>query len=150
MFEVHGEFPVPRDTDFPLSPEARRYYSSGPPFLQRYLPYWGASLVDRLWVMLLPVVAIVFPLFRLVPPLYRWRIRSRIYRRYARLKEIELDLEAKQDSAALRAMLERLDHIEQTVNRIQTPLAYSENLYSFRQHVDLVRQRILQKLGGKE
>jgi TRAP transporter TAXI family solute receptor len=150
MFEARGEFPAPRDTDFPLSAEARRYYSSGPPFLQRYLPYWGANLVDRLWVMLLPVVAIVFPLFRLVPPLYRWRIRSRIYRRYARLKEIELDLEAKQDSAALRAMLERLDHIEQTVNRIQTPLAYSENLYSFRQHVDLVRQRILQKLGGKE
>jgi TRAP transporter TAXI family solute receptor len=146
VFEHQNEFPAPRDADFPLSVEAQRYYRSGPPFLQRYLPYWGANLVERLWVMLLPVVAILFPLFRLVPPLYRWRVRSRIYRRYARLKEIELDLDEKQSAGALREMLERLDGIERAVNRIQTPLAYSENLYSFRQHIDLVRQRIQQRL----
>ncbi len=150
LFEHQGEFPAPRDADFPLSAEAQRYYKSGPPFLQRYLPYWGANLVDRLWVMLLPIVAIVFPLFRLVPPLYRWRIRSRIYRRYARLKEIELELEEKQAAPALQAMLERLDHIESAVNRLSTPLAYSENLYVFRQHIDLVRQRILARLSQPE
>jgi hypothetical protein len=100
--------------------------------------------------MLLPIVAIVFPLFRLVPPLYRWRIRSRIYRRYARLKEIELELEEKQATPALQAMLERLDHIESAVNRLSTPLAYSENLYVFRQHIDLVRQRILARLSQPE
>jgi TRAP transporter TAXI family solute receptor len=147
LFEHQGEFPAPRDADFPLSTEAQRYYKSGPPFLHRYLPYWGANLVDRLWVMLLPIVAIVFPLFRLVPPLYRWRIRSRIYRRYARLKEIELELEEKQEAPALKTMLERLDHIESAVNRLSTPLAYSENLYVFRQHIDLVRQRILARLS---
>jgi TRAP-type uncharacterized transport system substrate-binding protein len=146
LFEHQNEFPAPRDADFPLSAEAQRYYRSGPPFLQRYLPYWGANLVERLWVMLLPVVAILFPLFRLVPPLYRWRVRSRIYRRYARLKEIELDLDEKQSAQSLREMLERLDGIERAVNRIQTPLAYSENLYSFRQHIDLVRGRIQQRL----
>jgi len=150
LFEHQGEFPAPRDADFPPSAEAQRYYKSGPPFLQRYLPYWGANLVDRLWVMLLPIVAIVFPLFRLMPPLYRWRIRSRIYRRYARLKEIELELEEKQGAPALQAMLERLDHIESAVNRLSTPLAYSENLYVFRQHIDLVRQRILARLSQPE
>jgi hypothetical protein len=147
LFEHQAEFPAPRDADFPLSPEAQRYYKSGPPFLQRYLPYWGANLVDRLWVMLLPVVAIAFPLFRLVPPLYRWRIRSRIYRRYARLKEIELDLDEKRTVPELKSMLERLDQIESAVNRLSTPLAYSENLYVFRQHIDLVRQRILARLS---
>jgi len=146
-FERRGEFPAPRDADFPLSTEAQRYYKSGPPFLQRYLPYWGANLVDRLWVMLLPIVAIAFPLFRLVPPLYRWRIRSRIYRRYARLKEIELDLDEKRTAPELKSMLERLDQIETAVNRLSTPLAYSENLYVFRQHIDLVRQRILARLS---
>ena len=92
-------------------------------------------------------VAIAFPLFRLVPPLYRWRIRSRIYRRYARLKEIELDLDEKRSVPELKSMLERLDQIEIAVNRLSTSLAYSENLYVFRQHIDLVRQRILARLS---
>jgi hypothetical protein len=137
-----GTFPAPLDGNFPLSPEAERYYKSGPPFLQRYLPFWAASLVDRLWVMLVPIIAIMVPLFRAIPPLYRWRVRSRIYRWYARLKEIELQLDEEPQTVPLSQMLDRLDGIERSVNRIPTPLAYSENLYSFRQHIDLVRERV--------
>jgi len=149
--QVHGEsgllhkasaFPAPLDGNFPLSPEAERYYKTGTPFLQRYLPFWAANLVDRLWVMLVPAIAVMVPLFRLVPPLYRWRVRSRIYRWYARLKEIELQLEDEQRALPLQEMLDRLDGIERSVNRIPTPLAYSENLYVFRQHIDLVRERV--------
>jgi TRAP transporter TAXI family solute receptor len=157
--QIHGEsgllnkasaFPAPLDANFPLSPEAVRYYKTGPPFLQRYLPYWAANLVDRLWVMLVPTIAILVPLFRLVPPLYRWRVRSRIYRWYGRLKEIELQLDEKPRPVTLEEMLERLDTIERSVNRIPTPLAYSENLYSFRQHIDLVRERVRRALAPHE
>lgn len=148
LFNRRGEFPNTKDADFPLSPEAQRYYASGTPFLQRYLPYWAANLVDRLWVMLLPVFAVVVPLVRLLPPLYSWRIRSRIYRWYARLKEIELQLEHAATEDELNEMLSRLTNIEAAVNRIPTPLAYSANLYSFRQHLDLVRGRVLQRLKG--
>ena len=149
--QVHGgsgllhkasAFPAPLDADFPLSPEATRYYKTGAPFLQRYLPFWAANLVERLWVMLVPAIAIMVPLFRLVPPLYRWRVRSRIYRWYARLKEIELQLDEDPRPVPLEEMFDRLDSIERSVNRIPTPLAYSENLYSFRQHIDLVRERV--------
>ncbi len=157
--QIHGEsgllnkasaFPAPLDANFPLSPEAARYYKTGPPFLQRYLPYWAANLVDRMWVMLVPTIAILVPLFRLVPPLYRWRVRSRIYRWYGRLKEIELQLDEKPQPVTLEEMLERLDTIERSVNRIPTPLAYSENLYSFRQHIDLVRARVRRALTPDE
>jgi hypothetical protein len=127
-----------------------RYYKSGPPFLQRYLPYWAANLVDRLWVMLVPTIAILVPLFRLVPPLYRWRVRSRIYRWYSRLKEIELQLDEKPRPVTLEEMLERLDTIERSVNRIPTPLAYSENLYIFCQHIDLVRERVRRAIAPDE
>lgn len=142
MFSRRGEFPSAKDADFPLSAEAQRYYRSGPPLLQRYLPYWAANLIDRLWVMALPVFAVVFPLARILPAVYGWRMRSRIYRWYGRLKEIELQLEEKQTAEGLHDMAERLDGIEQAANRIPTPLAYSANLYSFRQHIDLVRRRI--------
>ena len=146
MLNQEGEFPSPRNTGFPLSDVARRYFQSGTPFLQRYLPFWAANLVDRLWVILVPVIAVLVPLVKLVPPAYRWRVRSRIYRWYARLKELELQLEEQPDRHRLEDMLQRLETIERSVNRIPTPLAYSENLYVFRTHIDLVRQRVIAKL----
>lgn len=153
--EIHGtagllnkidEFPAPLNSEFPLSSEAERYYTTGPPFLQRYLPYWIAVMVDRLWIILLPVLALLVPLTKLIPPVYRWRVRSRIYRWYARLKELELELEEDPPPEKLRELLERLDQIERSVNRINTPLAYSDNLYAFRQNVNLVRHRVQARL----
>lgn len=155
--EVHGrpslfsrphQFPASDDTELPMSPEAERYYKSGTPFLQRYLPYWAANLADRLLVLLVPALAILLPAMRLLPALYRWRVRSRVYRWYARLKEIEIGLEEDPGREQLSAILARLDRIEDAVNHIDTPLAYSENLYVFRQHIDLVRQRIHARLDA--
>jgi hypothetical protein len=88
------------------------------------------------------------PVFRFVPSLYRWRVRSRIYRWYARLKEVELQLDENPGAVKLEEMLERLENIDRAVNQIPTPLAYSENLYSFRQNTDLVRQRVVARLAG--
>jgi TRAP-type uncharacterized transport system substrate-binding protein len=143
-----GEFPAPRESGFPLSTEARRYYQAGVPFLQRYLPVWAANLVDRLWVMLVPIIAVMVPLGRAVPALYRWRVRSRVFRWYARLKEIELQLEENTGREALDDMLRRLDDTERAVKQIPTPLAYADNLYFFREHVEVVRRRILRRLAA--
>jgi hypothetical protein len=147
MLDKTGEFPAPLETGFPLSSEARRYYESGVPLLQRYLPFWAANLVDRLWVMLVPIIAVVVPLVRAVPALFLWRVRSRIVRWYARLKEIELQLDENPDREALGHMLRRLDEAEREVNRIPIPLSYSENLYYFREHIEVVRRRLLRRLA---
>ena len=142
------EFPAPREAGFPLSSEASRYYQAGVPFLQRYLPFWAANLVDRLWVILVPFIAVAIPLGRIVPALYRWRVRSRVFRWYARLKEIELQLEENPSRPKLEEMLRRLDETERAVNQIPTPLAYTDNLYFFREHVEVVRRRITRRLSG--
>jgi hypothetical protein len=147
LLSARGDFPALRDADFPYSEQAERYYKSGPPLLQRYLPYWASVLVDRLWVMALPFLAVVVPLSRLLPQLYAWRVRSRVYRWYGRLKEIELELEDRRTTEELEGMLQRLDEIESAVSHIPMPLAYSENLYSFRGNIDLVRGRVRKRLG---
>lgn len=150
LLERAGEFPAAHAGDFELSEEARRYYRSGPPLLQRFLPYWAANLVDRLWVMVVPILALVLPLIRAIPPIYRWRVRSRIYRWYARLKEVELELERDSSPAMLRDMLRRTAEIDDAVNHIPTPLAFSETLYSFRQHIELVRRKVVERLAAVE
>jgi TRAP-type uncharacterized transport system substrate-binding protein len=145
LFQKAGEFPRPTQLDFPLSSEAERYYKSGKPLLQRYLPFWAATLIDRLVVMLVPLFALMFPIFKFGPALYGWRVRSRIFRRYGELKliEAEVDLEPQQHSRA--EWLERLDRIETDVNRMQTPLPFTDLLYNLRAHIGLVREAIQRK-----
>ena len=142
LFNLKGRFPEVKDAEFPMNEEAERYYKSGPPFLQRYLPFWAAILVDRMIVFLLPLVALVLPLARVLPALYQWRIRSRIYRNYGELKFLEAEVTQAADHGRSGDYMARLDKIEERVNQMRIPLAYHEQMYTLRGHIDLVRARI--------
>ncbi|MBI4203921.1 MAG: TAXI family TRAP transporter solute-binding subunit [Betaproteobacteria bacterium] len=142
LFQRTGEFPAPVAADFPLSEEAKRFYKSGPSFLQRYLPFWIAVLVQRMLVMLVPAIAVLIPLLRILPSLYAWRIRRRIYRWYGELKYLELELERNREPAQISEYLARLDTIEQRVSKLKVPLAFSNQLYTLRQHISFVRDLI--------
>ena len=143
-FEKAGEFPAPINLDFSLSKEARRYYRSGPTFLQRYLPFWVANFIARMTVILLPFFALLFPLFRLMPSIYRWRMRSKIYRWYSRLEEVDPEIQKIEAPEQLNELVEDLDRIEHDVSRIKIPLAYTEALYQLRLHIDMLRKKIRQ------
>ena len=145
-FHRPGEFPSPAGADFPLSPEAERYYKSGKPFLQRYLPFWVAVQIDRLVVMLIPLLALLVPLVKIAPTLYGWRVRSRIFRRYGELKVLEAEVEDQPGKHSREEWLARLDALEAAINRVQTPLAFSDVLYNLRSHVLIARQNILKRL----
>lgn len=139
VFQRPGEFPKGVAVDFPLSSGAERYYKSGKPFLQRYLPFWAATLIDRLVVMLIPVFALLVPIIKFAPALYGWRVRSRIYRRYGELKFLEAEIEDGPMRHTKAEWLSRLDAIENDVNHIPTPLAFADMLYTLRSHIGLVR-----------
>ena len=135
-----GQFPSAEHSEFALAKDAERYYRLGPPLLQRYLPFWLANLVDRMWVALFSIVAILIPVSRLVPPLYRFRVRSRIFRWYRNLRLIEAELE--EGERPRDELVSSLHKLEARVSSIRVPLAYADELYSLRQHIDLVRQRL--------
>jgi TRAP-type uncharacterized transport system substrate-binding protein len=145
IFQKPGDFPRATVVNFPLSREAERFYKSGKPFLQRYLPFWAATLVDRLVVMIIPVLALLVPIIKFAPSLYGWRVRSRIYKRYGELKFLEAELEAEPAKLGRAEWLARLDAIEADVNRIPTPLAFSDMLYTLRSHIDLVRDTVAKR-----
>jgi TRAP-type uncharacterized transport system substrate-binding protein len=135
-----GTFPNARQGEFPLAKDAARYYQSGPPFLQRYLPFWLANLIDRMWVALFSIVAVLIPLSRMVPPLYAFRIRSRIFRWYRNLRQIESDAAA--GVKPPEELLAGLDRLETRVAAIAVPLSYNDELYALRTHIDLVRAQL--------
>jgi hypothetical protein len=137
-----GQFPSAQNIELPLARESERYFRSGPPFLQRYLPFWLANLVDRMWVALVSIIAILIPLGRVVPPLYAFRVRSRIFRWYRHLREIENEVARGERSAEeLRAELQKLDA---KAERVTVPLSYTDELYNLRTHIGLVRERLAQ------
>lgn len=141
MYRKAGEFPAPIEHEIPISEEARRYYTSGAPFLYKRLPFWLASLVDRILIVMVPLLIVVVPLSRLIAPLYRWRVRSRIYRWYGSLMKIERDMREDLTSAQRDALDERLAEIEASVNSLQPPLAFADQLYVLREHIALVRRQ---------
>lgn len=142
LLNKENDFPSDRDADLPLHPEAGRYFKSGPPLLQKYMPFWLATLADRMGVVLLPLLAVLIPLVKLAPAVYGWRIRARVYHWYGELKFLEVQLRDAPETASLPKVLERLDWIETQVNRIHLPLSFSNHLYFLREHIELVRNAI--------
>jgi len=141
LFRNAGEFPAPLARDFPLSRDAERYYKSGERFLYKLLPFWLASLIDRLMVLLVPLIVAVVPVTRLLPALYRWRVRSRIYRWYGTLMRIERDLQRQHSPEARAELLAQLDEIAHAVNELRAPASFGDQVYVLRDHVAAVRRR---------
>lgn len=143
LLQRAGEFPAPRAQDFPISDDAARYYKSGKSFLYRLLPFWLASLADRLLVVLVPIIVVLIPGLRLVPGLYAWRVKSRIYRWYGALIALERAALADNTPEERRALMRQLDKIEESVNGMKMPLAYAGQFYVLREHIGFVRERLL-------
>ena len=118
-FQRKGDFPNAANTEWPLAAEAQRVYRSGTPWLQRYLPFWLANLADRMWLALLGIGVVLIPLSRVLPPLYEFRIRSRVFRWYGQLRLVEA-----------------------RVGDIDVPLSYADELYALRSHIEMVRARV--------
>lgn len=152
-FEVHGkagmfqqarEFPAPKDLTFEVSKSAERYYQSGPPFLQRYLPFWAAVLVDRILVMALPLLVLI-PILRVIPAIYRWRITSRIYRWYGELSALESEIKSHYDPTHYADYMAKIDSMEERANNRPIPVAYTHLRYTLREHINLARASLERK-----
>lgn len=143
-FNRHRQFPNFDNAELPVAAEAERTVRNGTPFLQRYLPFWMANLVERMWLALGLIVALVLPLSRLIPPIYSFRVRSRVFRWYAELRRIEQRAEALSppDIKVIDQLIVELDQLETQVEGISLPLAYTDELYTLRHHIDLIRKRL--------
>ena len=142
IFRKAGQFPAAEGLDLPLSDDARHFYKSGRPLLQRYLPYWVAVLVERLLLVLLPIVGVLVPLVRLVPVVYSNVMQRRIIRLYGELKLLEADLESRDPGMGTGDLTERLDALELRARHVHVPLRYSQMLYTLKQHIEMVRARL--------
>ena len=141
LFQRPGEFPSQTDPEFSMSEDAKRVYKSGTPFLQRYLPFWLASSIDRMLLSLVLILPLLVPLAKVGPQLYRWRVRRRILHWYGVLKALEAKAAAAPADKAQH--LAELDQIEAAVDRIPIPLGFADQHFELRNQVGSVRTRFL-------
>lgn len=142
IFQTSARFPAPEADDFPLSADARQYYRSGPPWLQRYLPFWIAVFAGQALMLLIPVAGIVYPLLRGLPAVYTWSVRHRIYRLYGELKFIEQEITSSSGEAAAGQIRPRLLELERRAGRLRVPTTYAHMLYTLKMHIALVRTEL--------
>ena len=140
---ARGDFPTARYVEFALSKEAERFFQFGPPLLQRYLPFGVANLIDRMWVVLASLIVVLIPLSRVLPPLYELRVRSKVFRWYGRLRQIEQRAARDGGAVQLAQLRLELDALDARVDRIKVPLSYADELYALRGHIQLVRKRLI-------
>lgn len=140
-FNRAREFPNTRASELPIAKEGDRAMNEPVPVMQRYLPFWLANLIERMWLVLGILLAIMLPLSRIVPPLYQFRVRSRVFRWYGRLREIEIDME--KGKAEPAELIKELDLLEAQAEKVSVPLSYADELYALRNHIHLVRKKLL-------
>lgn len=142
LFKKRNEFPAAIQHDFPIDPEADHYYKSGPGIFYRFLPYWMASRINSILVALLPMVFLLVPAIRIIPAAYRWQMQMRIKRWYRELLALERSLPGEMTPGKRQHLMDQLNQIETTVNKMKVPASFADQFYNLRGHIIFVRQRL--------
>jgi hypothetical protein len=137
-----GEFPALKTQDFPISDQAQRYFKSGGSVLYDYLPFWAATFLDRMILLLIPLGIVLIPMIGIMPWIYTWRNRSKYYPWYRALKELEEELQANPRLEQIDGYRERLDRIEDAVSRIRVAVAFYDEIFLLQEHITAVRQKL--------
>ncbi len=138
-----GTYPDPDQTDLPVSSQARRYYKDGPSFLRRYFSFGLANFFDRAWVLAIPLLTLLFPLVRAAPPIYRWRVRRKIYVWYKDIRELEARGRSLPSKEERNKILGELEDLQEEIGAVEVPLSYTDDLYRLRNHVEFVKHLVM-------
>ncbi|MBA4110810.1 MAG: C4-dicarboxylate ABC transporter substrate-binding protein [Leptothrix sp. (in: Bacteria)] len=153
--QIHGgsgwfngtrDFPNTRTSELPVSPEGDRAINGTPPIYQRYLPFWASNLLERMWLVIGGLIVLLLPLSRVVPPLYTYRVRRRVFRWYERLRQVEAHME--DGDAETSELLNELDELDRVAAQITVPLAHADELYALRNNIEKTRRRLLARDQG--
>jgi len=142
IFQKAKQFPIAESVDLPLSADAERFFKSGRPFLQEQLPFWFAVLIGKALVVLLPLAAVTYPIFRFLPLLYDWIMRSKIDNLYGEMRSVEKTMEDQAHDLDAPAMMARIDQLEQRAIHLRLPTSYDSSLYTMRMHIGLLRSHL--------
>ncbi|MCD4667779.1 MAG: TAXI family TRAP transporter solute-binding subunit [Sulfurimonas sp.] len=145
IFEDENQFPSLNNLDTSINKEAQNYLTNGDSWLESIFPFWIASQIDRLKILLIPLLTLLFPLFKGVLPLYTWSIRSKIYKWYKRLDVLEniSELSKQELEKNVSDLLVLKSEVQE---QTKVPLSYKGEYYNLLLHIDLVAKEMNLKI----
>jgi hypothetical protein len=145
-----GQFPSTNYVEWPVDPAAQEYFRSGPPFLQRYLPFWLASFVERRLLILVPFMAVLIGLVQALPRILESRVKKRFVVWYRELKSLEDEIwkTAQPSAHQLAQWHNELESIDAQASQIRVPTRYLHDVYALKQAISVVRHRISRAAGS--
>jgi TRAP transporter TAXI family solute receptor len=145
-FTPIGTFPNLNTEEFPVSDESTRYFKSGRPFLQRYLPFWLASFIERRLLILLPFMALLIGLLQALPRVAEARIKNRLVVWYREIKALEDEIWRNRQPTPdqIAQWRDEIENIDAHASRIRIPQRYLRDVYALKQAIRVVRDRIFQ------
>jgi TRAP transporter TAXI family solute receptor len=148
-FTPLGAFPNLNTEEFPVSEESTRYFKLGRPFLQRYLPFWLASFIERRLLILLPFMALLLGLLQALPRMAETRIKSRLVVWYREIKSLEDEIWRNSHPTAdqIAQWRDEIENIDAHASQIRMPQRYFQDVYALKQAIGVVRNRISQVAG---
>ncbi len=145
VFEAAGEFPSGAYITAPLHDESRRYFKEGASFFENNFPFMIAAIFDRLVVILLPLLTLVYPIGKSLFPLYRISMNRRITRWYNIISEIDRAVPV-MTIEDIERELKRINEIElQLREKTKLPESYMSRFYNLREHVELVKSHLFER-----
>ena len=147
-FEAAGEFPGIAPVDLRVSPYADQHRRFGPSLFYQYLPFWVATVIERMIIIVAPLVVVLIPLATYLPRIRTWWVRSRIYRWYGELALLERDVRTRTGALPVTKWLATLDRIERAVESVKAPVSFASEAYTLREHIALVRRAVLERDGA--
>ena len=156
LFHKAGEFPNAKDPEFEVAREAINLYKTGDlPVLLRNvapvntalgIPFWVTAYVHKngtsTVLLLIPILTILLPLFRILPMLYTWTVKRRLYSWYRQMKALEARIDQNPSPASMAEAHDELERIDRAVSRIRVPINFSDQFYNLRSHIDVIRLRL--------
>ena len=144
LIDAPESWPKNLPHDFATLPEAEYFHNEGLPLLQRFLPFRIASLADRYIILVIPLLVLLFPIFKVAGPIYRWRIRARIYRWYRYLRDVDKRFTNQTLPEHIDDEIQRLSDLQNELATVEVPLSYTSELYELHLHVGFVLERLQQ------
>ncbi len=146
LFADEGFFPNAKFAQIPMNEDAKIYLLKGDSFLEKIFPFRIAVTINRLIIFLIPLITLLLPFFKGILPVYRWRIRYKIYKWYGKLNKIDKNIEFMDLPEVQNSILKIKELQKEIKEQTNIPLSYMGEYYNLQLHIDL----ILKKLNNKK
>ncbi len=141
ILHAAGQFPSAKVGEFAVAEETTRYFKDGKPWLEKVLPFWLANFIARLLLILIPLIAVIFPIVKLLPELEAFISKRALQPHYKTLHNLEHDYFVASNSNKAAA-LAHLYELTVKASNTKVPSDHYKDRYALLQNIAVVRNRI--------